>query len=42
MSIQDCCTRDKEFIENMKDEYGDDQYVDEEVLEVLHEYSAQK
>ena len=42
LSIQDCCTHDKEFIENVKDECGDDQYMDEEVLENLHEYSAQK
>ena len=40
--LQDCCTHDREFIENVKDECGDDQYLDEEVLEVLHEYSAQK
>ena len=26
----------------MKDERGDDQYLDEEVLDILHEYSAQK
>ena len=36
MSIQDCCTRDKEIIENMKDKYGDDQYVDEQPLEILN------
>ena len=23
--LQDCCTHDKEFIENLKDIYGDDQ-----------------
>ena len=40
--LQDCCTHDREFIENVKDECGDDQYLDEEVLEILHEYSAQK
>ena len=28
--IQDCCTRDKGF--NLKDIYGDDQYMDEEIL----------
>ena len=42
LALQDCCTHDREFIENVKDECGDDQYLDEEVLEVLHEYSAQK
>ena len=26
----------------MKDECGDDQYLDEEVLDILHEYSSQK
>ena len=30
------------FIENVEDEGGDDQYLDEEVLEILHEYSGQK
>ena len=41
-SIQDCCTHNKEFIENVKDECGDDQYMDEEVLEILHEYSTKR
>ena len=27
---------------NVKYECGDDQYLDEEVLDILHEYSAQK
>ena len=36
--LQDCCTHDTEFIENLKDECGDDQYLDEEVLDILHEY----
>ena len=40
--LQDCCTHNREFIENVKDEYGDDQFLDEEVLEILHEYLAQK
>ena len=40
--LQDCCTHDREFIENVKDECGDDQYLDEEVVEILHEYSYQK
>ena len=30
--LQDCCTQDRNFIENVKDECGDDQYLDEEVL----------
>ena len=30
--IQDCCMHDKEFIENLKDIYGDDQYMDAEIL----------
>ena len=33
--IQYCCTHDKEFIENLKDIYGDDQYMDEDILEIL-------
>ena len=40
--LQDYCTQDREFIENVKDECGDDQYLDEEVLDILHEYSSQK
>ena len=40
--LQDYCTHDKEFIENVKDECGDDQYFEEEVLEILQEYSSQK
>ena len=40
--LQDCCIDDRECIENVKDECGDDQYLDEEVLEVLHEYSSKK
>ena len=42
MLIQDCCTHEKGFIENLKDIYSDDQYMDEEILEILHEYSFQK
>ena len=42
LSIKDGCTHDKEFIENVNDECRDDRYFDEEVLEILHEYSAQK
>ena len=33
---------DKGFIENLKDMYGDYQFMDEEILEILHEYSFQK
>ena len=40
--LQDYCTRDREFIENVKDECVDDLYLDEEVLEILHEYSSQR
>ena len=40
--IQDYCTHDKEFIENLKDIYGDDQYMDEDILEILHEYLDKK
>ena len=40
--IQDCSMHDKEFIENLKDIGDDDQYMDDKVLEILHEYSAQK
>ena len=36
--IQDCCRHDKRFIENLKSIYDDDQYMDEEILEILHEY----
>ena len=42
LSSQDCYTHDKEFIENVNDKCGDDQYMYEEVLEILHEYSTQK
>ena len=42
LSIQDWCTHNKEFIENVKDTCGDEQYMDEEVLEIIHEFSAQK
>ena len=42
MSLQDCCTHDREFIENLKYKCGVDQYLDEEVLDILHEYSSQK
>ena len=40
--IQDCYRHDKEFIENLKDIYGDDRYMDEELLEILHENSFWK
>ena len=40
--IQDCCTHDKGFVENLKDIYGDDKYMDEQILEILHEYSFKK
>ena len=36
--LQDCCTHDKKFNENVKDECGNDQYLDKEVLEILREY----
>ena len=29
--LQDCCTNDKGFVENMKDIYGDDQYMDKDI-----------
>ena len=40
--IQDFCMHDKGFIENLKDIYGDYQFMDEEILEILHEYSFQQ
>ena len=40
--IQDCWTHDKGFIENLKDIYDDDQYMNEYILEILQEYSFQK
>ena len=40
--IQYCCTHDKGFFENLKYIYGDDQYMVEEILEILNEYSFQK
>ena len=40
--LQDCCSHDREFIKNVKDECGDNQYLDEEVLDILHEYLALK
>ena len=33
---------DKGFIENLKDMYGDDQFMDEDILQILNEYSFQK
>ena len=32
--LQYCCTHDKEFIENLKEIDDDDQYMDDEVLEI--------
>ena len=40
--IQDYFTHDKGFIENLKDQWGDDWYMDEDILEILHEYSPKK
>jgi len=40
--LQYCCSHDREFIENVKDECGDNQYLDEEALDILHECLAQK
>ena len=40
--LQDYCTHDREFIEIVKYECGDDKYLDEEVLDILHEYSSKK
>ena len=33
---------DKVFIENLKYIYSDDQYMDEDILEILHEYLDKK
>ena len=37
------CTRpDKVFIEQLKNMYGEEEFMDEEILEILHEKSFQK
>ena len=33
---------DKGFIENLNNMYGEEEFLDEEILEILHEYSFQK
>ena len=40
--VQDCRTHDKDFIENLKYIYGDDQYMDDDILKILHKYSNKK
>ena len=40
--VQDCCMHVKGFIEDLEKMYGDHEFMDEEILEILHEYSFQK
>ena len=35
--VRDCCMHVKGFIENLENMYGDDQFMDEELLEFLEE-----
>ena len=37
--VQYCCTYDQGFLENLKDIYGEEEMLDEQILEILHEYS---
>ena len=40
--VQDCCMHDKGFIEQLKNMYGEEDFMDDAILEILHEYSSQK
>ena len=40
--VQDCCMHDKGFIEQLKNMYGEEEFMDDELLEILHEYSSIK
>ena len=40
--VQDYCTHDKGFLENLKNMYGEEEFMDDELLEILHEYSFKK
>ena len=37
LMVQDCCMHDKGFIEQLKNMYGEEEFLDEELLEILHE-----
>ena len=37
--VPNCCTHDKGFLESLKDIYGVEDLLYEEILEILHEYS---
>ena len=40
--VQDCCMHVKGFIENLENLYGNDEFMDEELLEMLQENPLQK
>ena len=40
--VQYCCMHDKGFIEQLKNMYGEEDFMDDELLEILHEYSYKK
>ena len=40
--VQDCCMHVKGFIEDLENLYGDDEFMDEHILENLHENPFQK
>ena len=40
--VQDCCIHVKGFIHDLENMYGDDQFMDEEILEILKENSFHK
>ena len=39
---QDFCMHVKGFIEDLENMYGDDEFMDEDILEILHENLFQK
>ena len=40
--VQDCCMHVKGFIEDLENMYHDDEFMDEEILEILDENSFQE
>ena len=40
--VRDCCMHVKSFIENLEILYGDDDFMDEDLLYILQEYFAQR
>ena len=41
MLVQYCCRHVKVFIEDLEKMYGDDEFMDEDILEILHDNSFQ-